>query len=241
MQYTHDDPMQTPDAAIDPLIPLRARLATTPGMAPADALRVLVASGYDRLPLPGHGATLDRWRALAAVGAHDLNLAKLFEGHTDALAILAEANRRAAPAGSLWGTWCAEPPDARLALDAAAGTFTLSGRKAWCSGARDATHAVFGTSHFRVLPFRIERWSICGSGRASPIAGSGCASAFSTAAANCGASSASSSSRPGSASMPSSACGETTMVLASDIASSTLFWMPRAMRSGATDSAACVT
>ena len=136
--------MQTPDAAIDPLIPLRARLATTQSMAPADALRVLVASGYDRLPLPGHGATLDRWRALAAVGAHDLNLAKLFEGHTDALAILHEAgaHERATMADATWGTWCAEPPDARLLLASADDGVVLRGRKAWCSGAHGVTHAV---------------------------------------------------------------------------------------------------
>jgi hypothetical protein len=36
-------------------------------------------------------ATLECWRALAAVGAPDLSLAKLFEGHTDALAILHQA------------------------------------------------------------------------------------------------------------------------------------------------------
>jgi len=58
------------------------------GIEPAAALQRLIDAGVDRLPLPGHGATLARWRALAAVGAHDLSLAKLFEGHTDALAIL---------------------------------------------------------------------------------------------------------------------------------------------------------
>ena len=39
--------------------------------------------------------------------------------------------------------------------------------------------------------------------------------------------------------MPSSACGDTTTAVAIAIASSTLFWMPRAMRSGATATAAC--
>src|SRR5689334_9943551 len=53
-------------------------------------LRQLVAAGLDRLPLPGSGQTLARWRMLAEVAALDLSLAKLFEGHTDALAILAE-------------------------------------------------------------------------------------------------------------------------------------------------------
>ena len=120
------------------LADLHMHLQAHSNAAPAATLRALVDAGADQLPLPGHGATLERWRILAAIGAHDLSLAKLFEGHTDALAILAEANYRAAPGGALWGTWCAEPPDARLVLDEG----MLTGRKAWCSGARDATHAV---------------------------------------------------------------------------------------------------
>ena len=108
------------------------------------ALKHLVDAGIDVLPQPGGGQTLTRWRVLADVAAHDLSLAKLFEGHTDALAILAELDRASlATAGSLWGTWCAEPPDARLALHAAqGGRIRLTGTKAWCSGAATVTHAV---------------------------------------------------------------------------------------------------
>ena len=81
-----------------------------------DVLRALVERGYDRspVPLPGHGQTLARWRALAAVAACDLGLVKLFEGHTDALAILAELHGPTPPAGSRWAVWAAEPPDARV-------------------------------------------------------------------------------------------------------------------------------
>ncbi|RYZ03453.1 MAG: acyl-CoA dehydrogenase [Comamonadaceae bacterium] len=108
------------------------------------ALSHLVAAGLDQLPLPGSGKTLTRWQRLAAVAAHDLPLVKLFEGHTDALAILAELDGPAPRAGSLWGTWCAEPPDARLsfAADGDAGQLRIDGTKAWCSGAPSVTHAV---------------------------------------------------------------------------------------------------
>lgn len=125
-------------------IALRAALATLAHTVPGEALRILIRGGLDRLPRPGHGATLERWRALAQVGAHDLSLAKLFEGHTDALAILHEAGATelAAQTPALWATWCAEPPDARLLLEQGPDGYLLRGRKAWCSGARDATHAV---------------------------------------------------------------------------------------------------
>jgi len=126
-----------------------AVLAEQPGADPITTLRRLQQQGLDRLPLPGAGAgaTLARWQVLAAVGAHDLALAKLYEGHTDAIAILAEAGMEAtgAAADGLWGTWCAEAPAARLALrhDAAGLTgFTVSGRKAWCSGAAGVSHAL---------------------------------------------------------------------------------------------------
>ena len=122
---------------------LQAQLAVLAGMEAGAALRRLVAAGFDRLPFPGAGATLERWRALAAVGASDLSLAKLYEGHTDALAILHEAGARLGGPDALWGTWCAEPPDARLLLASAPdGGVLLSGRKAWCSGAQTVSHAV---------------------------------------------------------------------------------------------------
>lgn len=105
-------------------------------------LSELVEAGLDQLPLPGTGRTLERWQALAAVAACDLSLVKRFEGHTDALAILAELGGAEAPAGSRWGTWCAEPPNARLALRRRGDRWVLEGTKAWCSGAADVTHAV---------------------------------------------------------------------------------------------------
>ncbi len=122
---------------------LHAFLSGLADMEPGAALRRLVAAGYADLSFPGHGVTLERWRALAAVGAHDLSLAKLYEGHTDALAILHEAGAGAGGEDALWGTWCAEPPDARLLLASLPeGRTVLSGRKAWCSGAHAASHAV---------------------------------------------------------------------------------------------------
>jgi alkylation response protein AidB-like acyl-CoA dehydrogenase len=115
-----------------------------------DVLRALVEHGYDRapfVPLPGHGETLARWRALAAVAACDLGLVKLFEGHTDALAILAELQGPTPPAGSRWGVWAAEPPDARVqatkvGIRSDGEGLRLVGTKAWCSGAGVVTHAL---------------------------------------------------------------------------------------------------
>ncbi|RKQ95708.1 alkylation response protein AidB-like acyl-CoA dehydrogenase [Kushneria sinocarnis] len=115
----------------------------------------LVDRKADRLPLPGHGSTLERWRRLAGVAGCDLSLVKLYEGHTDALAILAEHGAAAlAVEQSRWGMWAAEPPFARVQLCAPDGTpltdeqtpdgggVRLEGTKAWCSGATGVSHAL---------------------------------------------------------------------------------------------------
>ncbi|MEQ6310567.1 acyl-CoA dehydrogenase family protein [Delftia acidovorans] len=123
-------------------------------LSPADQLALLVAQGADRLPLPGHGHTLQRWRALAEVAAHSLGLAKLYEGHTDALAILSELQADLATEGLRWAVWCAEPPGERVQATAASPDATqrmtlqagsavrLSGHKPWCSGARAVDRAL---------------------------------------------------------------------------------------------------
>ena len=139
------------------------RLALGLLSAPDDAaacLRDLVRQGLDQLPLPGSGHTLERWRALAAVAEHDLSLAKLFEGHTDALAILAELGgalnhhgacrkqpqRRSPGEEMVWGVWASEAPGGRVsfvpATPADDGAVLLTGVKHWCSGARGASHAL---------------------------------------------------------------------------------------------------
>ena len=67
-------------------------IVLVPGPAPrvAAAFARAVESGRLNLPLPGGGRTRERWAVLAQLAEEDLSLARLAEGHTDALAILAE-------------------------------------------------------------------------------------------------------------------------------------------------------
>jgi hypothetical protein len=128
---------------------LRAALVDLDPLAtPAQALRSLVQRGFDQLPLPGSGATLQRWQTLAAVAAHDLSLAKLYEGHTDALAIMAELGDEQAPGDATWGTWAAEAPQGRTLIELASDSrATLQGAKCWCSGAADLSHGLLTAWH----------------------------------------------------------------------------------------------
>ena len=89
----------------------------------------------ETLPLPGAGETASRHRRLMEIGREDLSLARLAEAHWDAVAILAEAGRAAAP-GALYGVWAAEKPGQALRLETEPECgFLLSGQKAWLSGA----------------------------------------------------------------------------------------------------------
>lgn len=123
------------------------------------------------LPLPGCD-TAERFTALAALSAVNLTVARIFEAHTDALAILAEAGESAEP-DTAWGVFAAEAPDARLGAEVGADgrTATLSGTKPWCSVAAHLDAALV-TAHvpsdrqlFRVnlrqatvTPAPAERW-----------------------------------------------------------------------------------
>ncbi|VVO23152.1 acyl-CoA dehydrogenase family protein [Pseudomonas fluorescens] len=104
-------------------------------------LRALVKAGLDQLPLPGSGRTLERFQALAEVGGHDLGLCKLYEGHTDALAIIRQLGGSPTP-GSTWGMWAAEPPQARVKVSPQGQSIVLNGCKAWCSGAAVLSHGL---------------------------------------------------------------------------------------------------
>ncbi len=58
---------------------------------------------------------LRRWQLLSALGRTDLVVARLLEGHLDALAILAEAGRTAVP-GALYGVWASASGGTGLSL-----------------------------------------------------------------------------------------------------------------------------
>src|SRR5256885_313937 len=111
-----------------------------------------VESGRLDLPLPGSGRTWERWTVLADLAGEDLSLARLSEGHVDALAILAELGPAESglaelstglpPAGSRWGVWAAQPPGPGLTASRTAAGWRLDGIKRYCSGAHACTHAL---------------------------------------------------------------------------------------------------
>ena len=141
-------------AVIAPACATRA-WAADPGMLPLTpatihtALRAAHQAGALNLPLPGGGKTLRRWQALAELAAADLSLARLAEGHADAVAILAEL---AGPGGAaaeptdMWGVWAAEPPGTQIQAVRGVSGWRLTGRKPWCSCARLIDRALI-TAH----------------------------------------------------------------------------------------------
>jgi hypothetical protein len=82
------------------------------------------------VPLPGGGATRERWAVFARLAGEDLSLARLSEGHFDALAILAELHGPEPAAGERWAVWAAKPAGLEVVGD------RVRGVKPYCSGAR---------------------------------------------------------------------------------------------------------
>ncbi len=108
----------------------------------------LLDAGLLDLPLPGRGATAQRFASLARIGSVDLDLARLVEAHTDALAILTDLGADPAAgigerARELWGVWAANPPADPLVAARTGGTqWLLTGTKPWCSGAGTCERAL---------------------------------------------------------------------------------------------------
>jgi alkylation response protein AidB-like acyl-CoA dehydrogenase len=112
------------------------------GQRTARAFAAAVQSGRLDLPLPGSGSTRERFAAFAALAGEDLSLARLGEGHADALAILAELGGPRPAPGSRWGVWAANPPGPNVTAVHRDGGWVLTGTKQYCSGARSCTHAL---------------------------------------------------------------------------------------------------
>ncbi len=98
-------------------------------MSLALQFRRLLDDGRLNLPFPGCGDTARRHWELAQIARENLELGRLAEAHTDALAILHEAGREARP-NALYGVWASEGK-ARLQVCEGA----VSGEKAFCTGA----------------------------------------------------------------------------------------------------------
>src|ERR1700736_4366858 len=80
----------------------------------ADLVQDWHRTGQLRLPLPGSGHTMQRWRRLAELTAIDVVAGRLAEAHADALAILTELEGPASDQDGLWGVWAAAARVTRL-------------------------------------------------------------------------------------------------------------------------------
>lgn len=98
----------------------------------------MLSAGEFDLPLPAGGSSAERLALLADLARRDLQVARLAEAHTDAVAILCEAGRVPEP-DTLYGVWAAEDPACCLDLGETtdreqARTFVMRGSKAFCTG-----------------------------------------------------------------------------------------------------------
>ena len=85
------------------------------------------------LPQPGRGRTADRFESLRMHARRNGSLGRLVESHTDAVAILREADRHP-PVGSALAVWASESA-CNLVLRREGQGFRLKGTKRFCGGA----------------------------------------------------------------------------------------------------------
>ena len=120
------------------------------------------------------GGHLPLLRILSAIGGGDLSLARLYEGHINALILVAtygssaqiEQAAKDAHAGMLFGVWNTGHPEA-MRLEAAGDTLRLVGGKTFCSGAsvvqRPIITAELPGGGWQMILLRMEAPEIAGS------------------------------------------------------------------------------
>jgi hypothetical protein len=96
--------------------------------------QVVARTSAAQLPLPGGGDTWARFEALSKWAAQDLSLGRLVEGHSDAMAILAEAGLPQAEPVATYGVWAARLPEGGTTAWLGSDGWHLAGRKPFCSG-----------------------------------------------------------------------------------------------------------
>ncbi|HEY0250718.1 MAG TPA: hypothetical protein VGC41_04295 [Kofleriaceae bacterium] len=107
----------------------------------ADVIAAATELAHLHVPLPGSD-TATRFRTFTELAAIDLALARIFEGHCDALAILAEAREPARD--GLYGVWAADAN--RVTAAETVTGYRLTGKKRFCSGATGLTRALVTTA-----------------------------------------------------------------------------------------------
>ena len=113
------------------------RAETAPSLASTaipGALEEIASSCGPSLPVPGAGATRERFAALAEWAGRDLSLGRLAEGHVDALAILREAGTSPVAVGATYGVWAARSGSGDTIAHLEEDGWHLVGEKPFCSG-----------------------------------------------------------------------------------------------------------
>jgi hypothetical protein len=101
-----------------------------------ESIQEMSRQGRWDLPLPGGGETPRRLLMLSQIARRDLSAGRIAEGHTDAMAILAEAGRPARK-DALYAVWTGDDPDETVRAERLSDLgWRLSGVKRACCGAQ---------------------------------------------------------------------------------------------------------
>jgi alkylation response protein AidB-like acyl-CoA dehydrogenase len=109
--------------------------------ASGDLERVVAAARVRAWSAPKRADLAQKWRWLAELGRYDLVVARLAEGHADALAIIDEAGDEPV-ADALYGVWASASGGTGVRAEPVPDGWRLGGRLRFCTGARHLDRAL---------------------------------------------------------------------------------------------------
>jgi alkylation response protein AidB-like acyl-CoA dehydrogenase len=122
----------------------------------ASAVRELYERGFLDIPLLGSKDTRTRFRCLVELGAHDLSLARLCQGHANAISILSEANREPV-ARSVYGVWAGRSTERLMRAECTSDGWILHGELPNCSGVNCVDRALIVARLPEPMLFDVDR------------------------------------------------------------------------------------
>ena len=108
-----------------------------------DLMGLNIPTEFGGRGLDGNFGNVELLQTLKKIGAYDLSLGRVYEGHLNALALIGNFGTLAqretyfleALSGKLFGIWNSELPSERLMFKSSGNRFLLKGAKVFCSGA----------------------------------------------------------------------------------------------------------
>ncbi len=136
-----------------------------------DLMGLNIPTEFGGRGLGGNYGNVELLQTLKKIGAYDLSLGRVYEGHLNALALIGKFGTLAqretyfleAFSGKLFGIWNSELPSERLMFKSSGDRFLLEGAKVFCSGASHVHRPIVtaeGTEGSQMLILHLDEYDL---------------------------------------------------------------------------------